>query len=279
MNADENLLNGLIPIEPSNVEFDEDAPPHARFYQVLAWQTGTHPLVYDNQIWESLDEKDEVGHRQVMIIKVDGTDVQVIGVDTNGKSSKTGLGELDTIPVLDLHPEGNGTRGWILKSVVVPVNANGEAKPGVHIPYPQTAPSHKVTSSGVQSPSKHAPAKPTTVGSATPTLAKSAVGAVDKSKRSAKSKGDAAAAPMTLEDRANVFGKLAANGTTLDANQTHMISDMIDAHGFIACMKTTREVLRELNVPSGTNVVQNVKDIFFQEQAEAKMEKQVQPAK
>jgi hypothetical protein len=44
-------------------------------------------------------------------------------------------------------------------------------------------------------------------------------------------------------------------------------------------MKTAREVLRELNIPSGTNVVQNVKDIFFQERFEVEMEKHAQPAK
>lgn len=288
MNADENLLNGLIPIEPSNVEFDEDATPHARFYQVLAWQTGTHPLVYNNQIWESLDEKDEVGPRQVMIVKLDGTKVDVINVDSNGKSRREGLGETDALPILSLRPEDDGKRGWVLKSVVVPVNANGEATPGVHIPYPQVTPirkaptpatktATKTTTTTVSSPPKQIGAAPTTVSStgAASSLTKSALSAVDRmrNKRAEKTKGADASAPLSLEDKVSIFGNLARNGGTLDQDQSALVKALIEKYGFIECMKTTRELLREMNVPDGTCVIDSVKGIFDQTEREAALEK------
>lgn len=139
-----NLHEALIPLAPLSpaAPVDASAYPdgeHPRFISLRAYASGLHPVVTVGQVWESLErgDRDEHGPRQVAVINVsDDSWITVVTVNFDGGGMQSNLGIVSRMPIYRMQPRFDGSSGWRLIGMSIPVDATGRVLPGFPIPEP-----------------------------------------------------------------------------------------------------------------------------------------------
>jgi hypothetical protein len=156
------------PLEDAEISVNPTGGDNARFAQIRAWLDGTHPDVQVGQVWEAMTYDVNATPQQYLITSVhDNGTISMVTVYIGGEGSDQNLGQMFTVPVLDLRTGMGEGAGYRLRAAIIRLDDKGNPTFNYSVPekvaltsLAQADPKPKVTTTSTTTTRTVTPSKP-----------------------------------------------------------------------------------------------------------------------